>query len=335
MNDMVNPRPDRSAGNIVQQADSAFDLFFKIQEKVNARSEELSKSYKENLLVKFSDIKELHHKTIQSINSLKPANNTVGLRIAISHHEGESEKFNTFEDFERHNITGPNPTSDVVMTYDFTLYDPSSKSFENYKLINQIRSRVAQLKQLEKEAPPFVSRALLSSLVTTTAKITVQYEDYVKARHFTAMFDEWVRGCDESKSIRFFNSLKPYSHLITRFGQLFIFALLAYFTSGAIDLNVIGADLTAKFIVIYASVFVIIGGLSETFLRKIELSIDGYLPLSYIEINKGDTKLISDYDGRNRSAIGWSIVALAGTVVVGIFTNSVYDIIKWLILKQG
>lgn len=335
MNDMVSPRPDRAGGDIVQQAESAFDLFFKIQEKVNARSEELSKSYNDNLLVRFSDIKELHHKTIQSIKSLKPANNTIGLRIAVSHHEGESEKFNTFDGFEKYNVTSPNPTSDVEMVYGFTLYDAECKTFENYKVINQVRSRVGELAQLEKEAPPFVSKALIASLVTTTAKITIHYEDYVKARHFTAMFDEWVRGCDEAKAIKFFNFIKPYSHLITRFGKLFIFALLAYFTSSAIDLKVIGSDLTTKFIVIYASAFVIVGSLSETLLRKIEISIDGYLPLSYVEINKGDTKLIADYDGRNRASIGWSVVALFGTLLIGLFTNSVYDVIKWLILKQS
>lgn len=333
MNGIVNPQSNLGSGNVAQQTDSVFDLFFKIQEKVNARSEELSKSYNENLLVKFSDIKELHFKTLQSISSLKPANNVVGLRIAISHHEGESEKFNTFDDFERHNVTSPNPTSDIVLTYSFTLYDAECQNFEKYKVINQIRSRVAELKQLEREAPPFVSKAILASLVTTTAIITIHYEDYVKARHFTAMFDEWVRGCDEAKAIKFINYLKPHSHLITRFGKFLIYALLAYFTSSAIDLKVIGADLTTKFIVVYASVFVIIGGVSETLLRKVEMSIDGYLPLSYIEINKGDTKLISDYGGRNQSSIVWSVIALIGTLAIGMLTNSTYDIIKWLILK--
>lgn len=331
MNDIVEVVNHVNENALARYDDDQIDLFFKMHQKVNAKSEEISKSYSNNILVSFSDIKELHLKTIQSINSLRPVKSNINIRIAVSHNEGESEKFNSFEDFEKHNVTSPNPTSDISLVYTFSLYDQEMDNFENYKVVNQIRSRVAELKQIEKEVPPFISPALVSSMVTTTARVTIQYNDYVKARHFTAMFDEWIRGCDESKNISFVNNLKKVSHLITRFGKLFIYGLLAVFTISAINSNSISSDLTLIFLVAYASVFVTVGGVAETFLRKLELSIDSYLALSYLNINKGDEKLIKEFSGRNTSSLIWSGFSIIGTVLVGIFTSASYDFIKWLI----
>ncbi len=322
-----------NAGGLITHDQSQIDLFFSMHQKVNSRNEEISKSYTNNILVTFNDLKELHLKTIQSIESTKPIKSTIGLRIVISHNEGESEKFNSFQDFEKHNTTSPNPTTDISFTYIFSIYDQEKADFENYKITNRVRSRVAELAQLEKEAPPFISSAILSSMVTQTAKISIEYADYVKARHFTAMFDEWIKGCEESKSIKIINHLKKISHLVPKLGKLAIFALLAIFTAQAIDTNLITNDFSVKFIVIYASVFVITGGIAELFLRKIESSIDGYLAISYLNINKGDTKLIKTFSQRNIFSITWSIVGTIGTIAIGLGTSAAYDIIKWLILK--
>jgi len=332
MNDVVEIIENEAGTNVIRHEDAQLDLFLRMHEKVNSRSEEISKSYSNNLLVIFSDLKELHHKTIQSIRSLQPEESTVGLRISVTHNEGESEKFNSFEKFCEHNKTSPNPTLDVIFIYTFTIYDASTNEFGNYRIINHLKSRVAELKQLETEAPPFISAALISSMVTTTAKITIQYDDYVKARHFTAMFDEWIKGCDESKNIPFINTLKSVSHLIKRFGKLSIYGLLALFTAFGIETEIIRGDLSVQFIVIYASIFVITGGIAETFLSKTERSIDSYLALSYLKINKGDAKLISDFEGRNRSSLKWSLAGVLGTVCVGILTSSAYEFIKWLII---
>ncbi|MGH1389344.1 MAG: hypothetical protein ACRAUZ_04245, partial [Aeromonas jandaei] len=87
-----------------------------------------------------------------------------------------------------------------------------------------------------------------------------------------------------------------------------------------------------KFLIIYSSLFVIVGGVSDIFLRKLEVSIDSYLPMSYLNINKGDAKLISDFSGRNKKSILWSVFGLIGTIAIGLATSAAYDLIKWLIL---
>jgi hypothetical protein len=323
---------ENEGSSVIRHDDNQIDLFFKMHQKINAKSEEISKSYNNNILVKLSDVKELHVKTMQSIASLKPVKSNINTRIAVSHNEGESEKFNSFESFEERNLTNPNPTSDLLMIYTFSIYDKDLDVFENYKVVCHVRSRIAELSQIEKEAPPFISSALVSSMVTTTAKISIDYSDYVKARSFTAMFDEWVKGCDESKTIGYVNKLKKISHLISKFGRLSIFAALGLFTARAIDSAQLQPDLIVKFLVVYASIFVVVGGISEAILRKLELSIDSYLAMSYLNINKGDAKLISEFSDRNKSSVRWSIISLMGTIFVGLATSASYDFIKWLIV---
>jgi len=63
-------------------------------------------------------------------------------------------------------------------------------------------------------------------------------------------------------------------------------------------------------------------------LRKLEASIDSYLAISYVNINKGDAKLIGEFVGRNKNSLVWSIIGLMGTVAIGVASGAVYDLIK-------
>lgn len=58
------------------------------------------------------------------------------------------------------------------------------------------------------------------------------------------------------------------------------------------------------------------------------MSIDSYLSLSYLKINKGDNKAIKEYSDRNKSSVAWAIAGIVGTVLIGLSTNAAYDIIK-------
>ncbi|EOE4714276.1 hypothetical protein ACKC6U_004287 [Vibrio vulnificus] len=320
--------------NITAFDDAQLDLYFKIHQKVNQKSEEISKSYKNNILVEFSDIEELHEKIVQSIRSAKPHRGSIIMQVMVSHHEGEAERFKSFEDFKSHNITSPNPTSEIALMYKFSIHDSESGEVENYKVAANVKSRVGELNQIEQEAPAFISAAIISSMVTTTARIKVEYSDYVKARHFIAMFDEWIKGCDESKELKFIAPLKRVSHLISRFGHLIIIALLGLFVSQSIDVGGMGADELIQFIVLYGSVFFVISSLSELCFRKLEHSIDSYLALSYLKINKGDGKLIKSFKDRNKRSIVWSILGAIGGFSMGLASSAAYDFIKLVITKS-
>ena len=88
-----------------------FEYFCKIYDRVNSSNDEIKKQYNHNLLIKFSDIQELHQKVIQAIKSLNAV--FFGLNAYISLNGGESEKFKSFEDLESYKITSPKPTNNI------------------------------------------------------------------------------------------------------------------------------------------------------------------------------------------------------------------------------
>ena len=104
MNSEVEIMEGNSGQNIIKHEDANLDLYLKIYNKINSKSEEISKSYSENILVKFEDVKQLHNKTLQSIASSHPVKGSLNVRISVSHNEGESDKHNSFEVFEKYNI---------------------------------------------------------------------------------------------------------------------------------------------------------------------------------------------------------------------------------------
>lgn len=335
MSDIVNivESDDFRSLSVGDGTKDIFEMFFSIYEKVNAKNQETSKTYNNNLMIKFSDIKELHDKNMQTIRTLRPAKGFIGVRIVVSHNEGESEKFNSFEEFSTYNITSPNAISNILMIYNFTSCNDAEQTFETYKIKNQIHSRVAHLQQIEKEAPPFMPKAILANIVTPTAHISVEYTDYVKARTFTAMFDEWIKGCDETKHSDWVRTCKKFSYLIPRFGRFLIYAIIAYSTIKAIDYKVILPQFYVSFLIAYSAIFMIISGVCESLFKKMESAIDSYLPLAYLDINKGDKKLISEYANRNKKSIILVIAGFLGTIALSVSSRFIYDLIKWLIVS--
>jgi hypothetical protein len=321
-----------TTNTLITESDASVDLYFKMHQKVTAKSEDISKSYNQNILIKFDDIHELHYKTIQSINSLKPSSSEIGTRIAVFHSEGESENFNSFEEFQLHNKTSPNPTTQLALIYTFTLYDERTDYYENYKISCRMRSRIAELAEIESDGSMFIPKEFLASLLGSTAKITVEYNDYVKARTFVAMFDEWVKGCDESHEKTAIKWLRKIAPFIPTTGKYIIVGMLAWFTGNAIDVTIITNELSVKFIVFYASFFLVVVGVADKMLNWISQSIYGYMTLSYVEINKGDTKLIADYARKNRKSLVTSGIGLIGAILIGVFAAVTYDIIKILVL---
>jgi len=328
----ITTSPDNEIKNTATpDTSSLIDLYFQIHEKIHAKNEETQKSYRNNILVNFNDIKELHIKTIQSIKSLTQAKGGIGIRISVLHNEGETDKFNSFESFEKHNTTSPNPTSAISMVYSFSIYDQETQSFEEYKIQNLIKSRIAELKQIESEAPEFLPKEILASLITVSATIRIEYTDYVKARSFISMFDEWIKSCEEGQSNKFISNIKPFSHLITDIGTIFIYAILALSTVSALNTNNLPNNTWPSFIITYASFFLIMTNLTKISLKKLERSIYGHFTLSYLDINKGDAKLIKEYEQRNASGLKKAAIGLLSAILLGIISNATYDVVKSLI----
>ncbi|WP_203535893.1 hypothetical protein, partial [Vibrio parahaemolyticus] len=318
--------PEEKGRELIRRDAKEVEFFCSIYERVNAANDEIKKKYSNSLLVEFSDLQELHEKTCQTIRSLNPS--SVGTKIYVSFNNGESEKFNSFEDFQSYKAASPNPTNNVYLVYNFSILDRESANFETYKLKIRVVSRISMIAEFEKEAPPFMSAPMLASIATPTVIIAIEYADYVKARNFISMIDEWVDGVDDEKSSMTVSKAKAFSHLIPKLGRNLIFILLAYFTILSMGETQFTSSQLAKFIVFYGTAFAVLGALATHLLSKVEQAIDSYMVMSYINLTKGDAKLIKRFKGQNKTSALLSAFGVVGTVGVGVFTNYFYDIIK-------
>ncbi|MDD9195705.1 hypothetical protein PVK62_07615 [Aliivibrio sp. S3MY1] len=318
--------PEERTRGLISRDDNKVDYFCNIYERINSSNDEIKKQYNQNLLINFSDLKELHEKTSQTINSLKPI--SAGVKIYIYQNGGESEKFKSFEEFEGFKITSPNATNNIYFVYNFTTQDSETGDFELYKIKIRVISRVSMISEFEKEAPPFMSPSILASVATPIVIIEIEYSDYIKARNFISMIDEWVLGCDETNSSKLLNKFKAYSHFIPKIGKNLIYLLLGYFTLFSINDESFTNLQSVKFFIFYITAFVILGSTASSLLSKVEKSIDSYMSMSYINMNKGDAKLIKKYKSRNTSSVIYSILGFVGTLSIGLLTNVIYDLVK-------
>lgn len=327
MMSLMASRDVQNDSHLLSRADYV-DAFHKIYEKVNEINKETSKQYTSNILVEFPDLKELHDKIIQSINSYRPKSWTV--KINLEQTEGESHTFKDFDSFMSHNTTSPYPTQDIYFQYKFIIYDDMLDKFESYKVGCRVSSKLANIDQLKSSAPEGVAEFLLS-FPSNTAGITVEYHDYVKARTFLATFDEWVKGCREAPKNKIANIAKKYSKRIVPIGNLIMIILLGFFTVKSIPESISDINFVLKFIIAYASLFLTVKMVTKSLLQIIKSSIDKYITISYIKMNKGDAKLIDDYTRNNKYSFFSGGVSLICTVLVGLSTSLIYDLIKMMV----
>lgn len=303
------------------------DAFYRIYNKINESGKETSKAYKDNLLICFFDIQELNQKIQQTIASLGVKE--YSLKINMEQSEGEDHTFNNFDDFAKHNITSPYATQEIFFYYKFIIYNEEANIFENYSVSFKLTSRIATFEQLRKDSPPFMLE-LISPMKTVVAFISVEYYDYVKARSFISTFDEWVKGCDVynmPKSLEFAKKIAP---ALPKVGTLVMLVIFTFLSIKSIPDHIENMTSVGKIVMFYISAFFITQSVTTKLLQYMSKKINESIPLSYIKINKGDEKIIKDYESNTSKSIKKSCAGLLAAIIIGISTNFIYDGIKIL-----
>lgn len=321
---IFNDRKNNSTPNEL----SYFDVYSEVYRELNETGKEISKSYDDNLKITFIDLDELHRKILQTIISQNGTG--VILKINMEQLRGENATFTDFDDFAKNNTSGPNPTQEVILTYNYIIKNEAERTIERYKIIIRLLSRVAQYHDATTRAPEFMLE-FLSHFKSNVAKIDVEYYDYVKARSFLSTFDEWINGCSKTATPKFLNIFNLTFNKLNWLIKLFILFLLTFNAYNHIDDNSDKISYIIKYFIIYTfSFYFILTVVNNTF-TIIRKSINSYFLISYVSINKGDTHLISKYTTYNNKNIFKSILGILSTIFIGILSSSSYDFIKLLL----
>lgn len=292
-----------------------------IYHQVTGRTEQIRKRYSENLLVDFDELEQLNHKIFQ----LCDVHNVIAKNESVSvfHEKERKEQFTSFERFRAYNSNTASPTVSVVLRYNFSVIPAGREKPQEYAVNIRLISRVAAIKQMEDEAPSFMRGRFFGFMAGLTAEVTIDYVDYVIARGFLEAFDEWIAGCKVTPPSKLLQILRRYSHRIPEAAQLLVAGTVIYFALQSIP-HYFGdqttpADWARFFIVFSGGSYILITLVSET-ARQIERAIDNFPEMAYLNLNKGDGKLIDGARSAKPRALLRGGLGVISTIVLGIIS---------------
>lgn len=316
---------DGGNGQHVRIGDSNMPVSVKVYQdiyhQITGRTEQIRKRYTDNILLEMAELEQLHHKILQlcDVHAVVAKNET----ISVFHDKERKEQFTSFERFRAHNANSPSPCVNIVLKYNFSIVPAGLQRPQEYVVTVRLTSRVAMLRQAEEEAPPFIRGRVIAFIGDNTAEITVDYADYVIARGFLEAFDEWIQGCKCVPKKHWLRRLQGWSHLIPRALQLGVALLIVWYALAAIP-GYFGSgsspEAWARYVVMYMGASYVLLAVAQAAGRMIEQAIDTYPTLSYLKLNKGDERMISEFQGRARGALLKLAGGAALTVILGIIS---------------
>lgn len=317
---------DAGNGSTVHVGEAQHQVSLKVYQdiyhQVTGRTEQIRKRYSENLLIGMSELHQLHHKICQ----LFDVHNVVAknANITVFHDKERKEQFTSFERFQAYNANTASPTVNVVLKYNFSLIPAGLQRPQEYVVTLRLTSRIAAVRQLEADAPPFMLGRLFGLLGGPVAEITVEYADYVIARGFLEAFEEWVKGCKANPKSQTLINLRRYSHWTASVLQLVVAAVLVFFALEAIPSFLLpnaAQAATVRFLVVFLGGAYILLKLAHIAGRSIEQTIDGFPEISYLCLNKGDERLIEEAEREKPYALVSLAIGALGSIAIGIVSS--------------
>ncbi|ELY5817630.1 hypothetical protein ACOZZ4_000613 [Cronobacter dublinensis] len=290
---------------------------------ITGKTEKISFKSSADLLIDFDELNQIHHKIMQ----LCGVHNIIAKTesITIFHTKERKENFTSFERFKIYNKSITSPTLTALLEYNFSILPAGSRNPQQYKVTIRLNSRVALMKQMKEEAPPFMSGRLFGFMYGPTANISVEYADYVIARSFVEAMQEWVDGCKKSASkLKVLQLLQGVSHHIPGVVSFLNGIILTCFFIKNIPvvLNLHSSYLEVlQYGILFFSSFMLTSKIATFLGRNIESVIDRYSPLSYVSLNKGDERVIDDYKKEKSRNVVSFLFSIASTVFLGVVSS--------------
>jgi hypothetical protein len=300
----------------------SFKVYQDIYHQITGRTEQIKKRYSNNLLIEFLDIEQLHHKVLQlrDVHQIIADNHVV----SVFHDKERKDQFSSFDRFRLYNTNATSPTVNLVLKYNFAILPAGIKKPQEYAVTIRLTSRVAMLKKAEESAPPAMRGYMIGFLSENTVEVTVDYADYVIARGFLEAVDEWVCGCKTVPKKKWLDWLRRWSFAIPSIIKFCFVWLIAWYsieTASALLNNKSTLYDIVRFAIIYSSAFYILLSLGSAAGRLVESGIDNYPTLSYLKLNKGDEKVISEFVGRKTFAVFSFVIGTLFTIILGVVSS--------------
>lgn len=292
-----------------------------IYNEITGKSEELTKGYNADFQLTFQDLEQLHTKISQLYEQYSiPTHNE---SVTVYYYKDTRETFSSFDRFRLFNKSSLSCVESVLMKYNFLIILPKTKKPQNYTISIRLASKITIAKKMEEDIPGTLR--FIRVMGSQTARVTVNYVDYLVARNFIDAIDGWIQGLPKNETNSILKLLTKHSHYFPEIAKYslgilaFYLALIIvpkYLPPNVQDLNVLAtvivSTLGAMFMMFSLGNF--LGSLTED-------ALDEYFPVTYIALTRGDELQIGRAGKKNFWKGMKAIAGVIGTLLLGIIAS--------------
>lgn len=296
-----------------------------IYKDVTGKTERLAKAYSINHQTVFGDIESLNRRLAHVLEQYNVVQG--GCNVTFSHVDNSSERYSSFERACVYDAGSTIPIENVNIEYNFLIVLPVAQKPETYKVVVNLRSRAALLEKA-REQDNFEAQ-FISLFASKTGMVSVDYVDYAVARNIFREIDQWFESLHSIKSNFAITLLKSWSHNFKWFfSYATAFFLMWIFVAKTSALGSSSPHIDLRFGLVSFGAIFIGSGLAGQAGRWLESLVDAYQPLSYLNFNRGDERLVTKYQNSVRKKILMAIISFALAIAINLLS-------AWLSLKVG
>lgn len=292
--------PERSDENqtIITPSGETISIraYKEIHDQIVHSSQQIKKQSFNNLLLDINSINNIYQKIVQLSNQENYHNVVNNTKITIVRVGDETQSFFCFNDFEMNAISQDNATTQIIIDYRFSIRNSFTGETRRYEINLTFNSKLGIAIELSKtnKVPKNFQNNILKMI--PTVEFTMKYSDYLTTVSFVKAFEEWVNTCENSDSPwgKLVIAIQGISHYFSLFARItLIVGLLIWFNTSLLhNLNVINLETLLSYFLNFSGYVIIMFLLAHLFGKKLEILVDSYRPISYIEFNSIDKKMI-------------------------------------------
>ncbi|MCG6195528.1 hypothetical protein LFX25_20000 [Leptospira sp. FAT2] len=298
-----------------------------IYNEITGKTEKLSLSSDDAFVLTEGELDQLNKKIIQTFEQYNVI--AGNCNITLFHKDSIDEYFSSYERYCGYNKTNNNPITRIIIVYNFSVLLPQVDKTQNYKITINLRSGVLA----KYDMPMKVPKGIYKIFGLETARVDIEYIDYLLAKTFSTHIKDWIEGLEKVETTSLGNFMRKYSEWSLPLFKYLLGASAAlsiwiFFKSYKIYIPNISLDFVAIFIPIVISFLYISLRVGMRIGFFIENSIEDTGAQSYIRINKGDDKLFSSNEKERKNSTRKAIAGIIFTFVLGILSSICANLIN-------
>jgi hypothetical protein len=288
-----------------------------IYNELTGKSEELVKQYSTPFVIHFSDLEQLNHKMVQSMEQYQVEG--MNCSVHVYQQDDTKEVFSSFERFRIYNKSSTSPVESVLVKYNFMIILPRTRRPQTYTISVRVVSRITMRRSLREQFTAIPGPVFISG---PTGVVSVDYVDYTVARNFLNVVEGWFETLDEAPVSGWIKVLRKggkYLSSLTAYFLLFTALWICLYAQESLLLpEARGMQSLASFLLVALTSIYVSHRFGRFLGRNAQSAIENWEELAYICLNRGDEKEVATARRSNRTEIIRAISNMVVAFVLGV-----------------